>query len=67
LHGRGARWFPAVITHPAGRFLRMYILQLGFLDGLSGLLLCTLAAVSVFFKYAILRELSISDSIEGER
>jgi glycosyltransferase involved in cell wall biosynthesis len=64
--GRGAsellkenrKWFPAVITHPIARFVRMYILQLGFLDGAAGLLLCTMAAASVFFKYAALRELN---------
>jgi glycosyltransferase involved in cell wall biosynthesis len=60
LHRRGEPWFPAIVTHPIGRFVRMYLLQGGFLDGGAGLLLCTLASVSVFFKYARLRELSSS-------
>jgi glycosyltransferase involved in cell wall biosynthesis len=41
-----------VILRPPGRFLRMYLLQLGFLDGFHGLLLCALAAAQVFLKYA---------------
>jgi glycosyltransferase involved in cell wall biosynthesis len=58
LHRKGRGWFPAIVSHPIGRFFRMYILQGGVLDGGAGLLLCTLAAVSVFFKYAFLHELS---------
>ena len=34
------------------RFLKMYVFQLGFLDGFAGLVLCALAAFSVFAKYA---------------
>lgn len=58
LNREGRGWFPAIITHPLARFLRMYVLQLGFLDGLPGFMLCAMAATSVFFKYARLRELS---------
>jgi len=58
LHKKGKRWFPRIMTHPAARFIRMYVLQLGFLDGASGFLLCAFAATGVFFKYAALRELS---------
>jgi glycosyltransferase involved in cell wall biosynthesis len=54
-------WFPAVVLNPPARFFRMYVLQLGFLDGAAGLVLCFLAAVSVFFKYARLKELSERD------
>ena len=49
--GRRARALD-VILRPPGRFLRMYLLQLGCLDGLHGFLLCALAAVQVFLKYA---------------
>jgi glycosyltransferase involved in cell wall biosynthesis len=49
--GRG-RSIAALVLHPPARFLRMYILQLGFLDGIHGLLVCTLAATSVWLKYA---------------
>jgi glycosyltransferase involved in cell wall biosynthesis len=57
LRARGKGWFPALVTHPLGRFLRMYLLQLGFLDGTAGLELCCMASAGVFFKYARLREL----------
>ncbi|UCF05963.1 MAG: glycosyltransferase family 2 protein [bacterium] len=54
----GRKWFPAIAIRPAARFLRMYVLQLGFLDGMAGFLLCSMAATGVFYKYAYLRELS---------
>lgn len=41
-----------VIARPPLRFVRMYLLQLGFLDGARGVLLCGLAATQVFLKYA---------------
>jgi len=41
-----------VALRPPLRFLRMYVLQLGFLDGPHGLLLCALAAAQVLLKYA---------------
>jgi hypothetical protein len=46
----------ALVLRPPARFFRMYFLQLGFLDGLWGLALCTLAAFSVWIKYARLYE-----------
>jgi glycosyltransferase involved in cell wall biosynthesis len=58
LFRKGRGWFPAVATRPAARFIRMYVLQLGFLDGMAGFLLCGMAAAGVFFKYAYLRELA---------
>jgi hypothetical protein len=42
----------AVVLRPAARFVRMYVLQRGFLDGLHGFLVCTFAAFSVGLKYA---------------
>ena len=41
-----------VVLRPPLRFARMYVLQLGVLDGGRGLLLCALAATQVFLKYA---------------
>ena len=41
-----------VILRPPLRFARMYVLQLGVLDGARGLLLCALASTQVFLKYA---------------
>ena len=43
-----------VFVRPPLRFLRQYVLQLGFLDGAHGLVLCALAATQVFLKYAAL-------------
>ena len=37
---------------PQWRFFRMFFLRFGFLDGKHGLILCALAAFSVFMKYA---------------
>ena len=41
---------------PTWRFFRTYILQLGFLDGMHGLVVCGLQAFGVFLKYAQLWE-----------
>jgi len=60
LRRRGVRWFPRILLRPPARFLRMYLLQLGFLDGTAGLVLCLLAGAGVMLKYAYLRELSRS-------
>lgn len=40
-----------VLVRPPLRFLRMYLLQLGVLDGAHGLVLCALAAIQVALKY----------------
>ncbi len=61
LRRRGAKWFPGILLRPPARFFRMYVLQLGFLDGAAGFLLCSLAATGVFLKYAFLRELGAED------
>jgi len=65
LHKKGRRWFPGLFIRPAARFIRMYLVQLGFLDGASGFLLCALASMGVLFKYAALRELSGSVGKRG--
>src|SRR6185503_2262780 len=41
-----------VLLRPPMRFLRMYVLQLGVLDGARGVAVCGLAAAQVFLKYA---------------
>ncbi|MEW6686521.1 MAG: glycosyltransferase family 2 protein [Candidatus Edwardsbacteria bacterium] len=51
------RWhFYQLLFNPPAFFLRSYILKLGFLDGMHGLILCFLSAFSVFIKYAKLWE-----------
>jgi (heptosyl)LPS beta-1,4-glucosyltransferase len=54
-NNRRFTWLRLVIN-PCWVFIRMYILQLGFLDGIPGLILCTLSASHVFAKYAKLWE-----------
>jgi glycosyltransferase involved in cell wall biosynthesis len=48
-----------LIINPFVVFIKMYILKLGFLDGIPGLILCVLSANYVFTKYAKLWEYSI--------
>lgn len=58
-HGRGrkATVFD-LVTRPAARFLKMYILRAGFLDGVPGLVASVMGAWYAFMKYAKLYELS---------
>ena len=50
---RGGRFaFVRMLLHPPFRFLRMYVIQAGVLDGFQGLLLCALSAYGVMLKYA---------------
>ncbi|MEO5989078.1 MAG: glycosyltransferase family 2 protein [Candidatus Eisenbacteria bacterium] len=41
-----------MVWRPPLRFVRMYVLQLGVLDGVRGWLVCSLGAWQVFLKYA---------------
>lgn len=49
------RWHHLALR-PLGRFLKQYVLRLGFLDGKVGLIISMLASYSVFMKYAKLYE-----------
>jgi hypothetical protein len=50
---RGVRATAAdLVLRPPGRFIKMYLLRLGCLDGMHGLVLAGLASASVFAKYA---------------
>ena len=44
-------------SFPPARFVSMYVLRAGFLDGAAGVLVAALAAMSVAAKYARLWEL----------
>jgi glycosyltransferase involved in cell wall biosynthesis len=58
LHARGKGYaLPHMLMNPPARFLRMYLLRLGFLDGMAGFILAALAAYYVFLKYAKLWEM----------
>jgi glycosyltransferase involved in cell wall biosynthesis len=49
--------FFSLAFRPAGKFLRMYLLKAGFLDGAAGFVIAVTGAYYVFLKYAKLREL----------
>lgn len=46
-----------LIFRPFYKFFNHYFFKLGFLDGLNGLVLCTLAGISIFLKYYALMHL----------
>ncbi len=46
------------LTRSVGRFLKTYVLNLGFLDGKMGLAVCLLASISVLAKYLRLWEMT---------
>ena len=55
---RGARRpLAGMLLHPPARFLKMYLLRLGFLDGAPGLMVAAMTSYYVFLKYARLWEL----------
>ena len=58
--------FVELVMRPWWRFIRTYFLQLGFLDGVHGFVLCVLQAFGSFLKYARLWEYGIR-SRRGEK
>jgi hypothetical protein len=59
LHERGRKSSPpGAVFRGLARFIRMYLLQLGFLDGRRGLILCVNSAAGVFWKYVRLWQLN---------
>jgi glycosyltransferase involved in cell wall biosynthesis len=46
-----------MVFNPPVKFLNRYILKAGFLDGLSGLIICCMAATGTFLKFARTRQL----------
>ena len=46
-----------LLLAPPGRFIKSYILRLGFLDGFAGLVIAVLNAYGIFVRYAKLREI----------
>jgi glycosyltransferase involved in cell wall biosynthesis len=53
---RKARWTHLFFLPPA-RFLKSYVLRLGFLDGFAGLVISVLNGYAIFLRYAKLREI----------
>ncbi|MCP4902192.1 MAG: glycosyltransferase family 2 protein [bacterium] len=52
--GRRRAGFSDIVLRPAWRFLRTYVLQLGFMEGQRGIVMCGLQSYGAFLKYAIL-------------
>ena len=58
MHARGERASAAqMMLSPAARFVRFYVLKLGFLDGVAGFAHIAIGAFASFLKYAKLRAL----------
>lgn len=56
-----------LFIRPLIAFLKMYVVKLGFLDGLHGLILCKFSASYVFTKYAKLWHLEMVQSSSPEK
>jgi glycosyltransferase involved in cell wall biosynthesis len=56
---RASAW--KLVLRPAWKFVRMYLLKAGFLDGTAGFVVAVTGAYYVFLKYARLRELERAD------
>lgn len=58
-----------LLGRPLWRFFKQYILRLGILDGRAGIIVCMLAAFSVFLKYAKLweRQVKAQDTPQAPR
>lgn len=67
LHAAGKRPTARnLLWRPAFRFVKMYLLRKGYRDGTAGLILCMLAAFSVFMKYAKLWEIERAEGLFQE-
>ena len=56
---RGRRPVPGDLwLRPPARFLKQWVVQGGWRDGIEGLILCVTSAYSVFLKYAKLRQIA---------
>ncbi len=63
MHARGEHaGFADLALSPAARFLRYYVLKLGFLDGAAGFAHIAIGAFASFLKYAKLRALERRDA-----
>jgi glycosyltransferase involved in cell wall biosynthesis len=61
--GRRVRWADRFLAAPA-RFVRMYVVQLGFLDGFAGFVLACLSGFYVFVRYAKMWQIQNTERIE---
>lgn len=59
-NGRSAGIFDLVFRPPAA-FVKKYILQMGFLDGIPGFVISAMTAYGIFLRYVYLREMRAGD------
>lgn len=52
--------FLLMVFHPLYSFLYRFLIRLGFLDGIKGIIICYLNAYSIFIRYKELRKLTSS-------
>lgn len=58
LHDQGKRYGPPLLLlRPPLKFIEVYLLRLGFLDGVAGFIIALSSAYAVFVRYVKLREL----------
>jgi glycosyltransferase involved in cell wall biosynthesis len=63
MHARGERASALrLVMSPIARFLRFYVVKLGFLDGVAGLAHIAIGAFASFLKYAKLRALCAAEA-----
>jgi glycosyltransferase involved in cell wall biosynthesis len=60
MYGMGKRYHLGhLITRPVTKFMEVYFLKLGLMDGLPGLIIATMSAFTMFARYSKLRELEL--------
>ena len=58
LHDKGKRFHPILLlSRPLFKFLEVYLLKRGFLDGVPGLVIAATSAYALFVRYVKLREI----------
>ena len=61
MYERGKRYHILLLLfRPTFKFLEVYLLKLGFLDGVAGLIIAVTSAYAMFVRYVKLRELETS-------
>jgi glycosyltransferase involved in cell wall biosynthesis len=60
MYDRGKRYhLRQLIVRPVTKFMEVYVLKLGFLDGLPGFIIASMSSITMFVRYSKLRELEI--------
>lgn len=58
MHEKGKKYrFPLLLLRPMFKFIEVYFLKLGFLDGIAGFIIAVSSAYAMFVRYVKLREI----------